>query len=430
MMKIFRRLAIVAFLAVLCCSCSFMNRQNRPLMNLYEKHVFRESVTAQVLTAPVVLPGYLLAGAADVLIMHPADVVDDAWLDTEDALWQPLSGRGYVTECALFPVRALLTPVICVAQFGIRSAFDVSPWPPSLDALEKRLRSEDHEVRMAAAMALNRSGYKGADAARATHAMIKACQSFANDALFRAAVMERLPGPLTNEARDYLADVVRAEQGSLCGAAIKRLFIDCLGPGRAYKGSADPRQAMNAVDHLALVYDEIVQAQNHVAEVYLATLAGRSVRLPGPRALGLYIVRSLAAREWPDYAEAASFMVQSNLLATSAAAQVDAIEFEWRALRLSPSWLIEVRKALRLQEQGAASRKPALIRQQNAVSEQLKKARHGRASELFELAEQLMAIKTMLDADEVAGRLLKAPESDRRLFLDTVKELCGERDEP
>ncbi len=59
-------------------------------------------------------------------MVHPATVVDDAWEDTTDALWDSMKwDRNYMTVCASLPWRALCTPVVVTGDFLGRAMFDI-----------------------------------------------------------------------------------------------------------------------------------------------------------------------------------------------------------------------------------------------------------------------------------------------------------------
>ncbi len=425
-----RRVLLVAALAVSCSSCAFMNRRNRPLMNFCEKHLVPDSVAAKALTAPVVLPAGLAAGVIDTLVLHPVASIDDAWFDSSAVLWHP-TGRGYVTECALLLPRASLTPPVWALHFSSRVLFDVPPWPPSPARLEQQLLAEDHDTRMLAVTALEPWSYKEGDVGPATGAMLKACRAYPKDVAFCEAVIGRIPRPLTDEAGRYLATLARTGQGEVCAVAIWRLFVDCSHwPSWAAGRGESAEHIQKAVDRLAETYDSLVESGHRAAEVYTAELAGSKTHLPGPRALAFYITRSLARRGWPDYAEASSFRLQMRLLSMTEAARIDAVKYEWRALQLKWDWLDAVEVAIKRLKNGGPSMKLALEEKQTETAEKLGRPGPGRAARLYELTEQLVYYKTLLDAEETAERLLDGPEADLRLFTGDPLELLKRKGKP
>ncbi|MBU0755591.1 MAG: hypothetical protein KJ645_10665, partial [Planctomycetes bacterium] len=71
----------------------------------------------------------------DVVVVHPASVVGDAWEDTADLLWDDLDWhRQYVTECAALPWRSVMTPVVFAGDFLGRSLFNI---PDQAEAARK-----------------------------------------------------------------------------------------------------------------------------------------------------------------------------------------------------------------------------------------------------------------------------------------------------
>ena len=111
-------------------------------------------------------------------------------------------------------------------------------------------------------------------------------------------------------------------------------------------------------------------------------------------------------------------------------ARIDAVEYEWRALRLKWGWLAAVREAIQRQEAGKGSLKTALTRKQNEIAAKLREANSGQAAELYYLAEVLVHVKTLLDAEEMAERLLKGPRADLELFMGSPLELLKKKGKP
>jgi len=416
-----KRLLLIGCAALVCCSCAFTNPRNRPLMNWCERHLVPESTAGKAVTAPVVLPVCLAAGVLDTVVVHPVMVADQAWYDTDSVLWGP-TGRGYVTECALLPLRAAFTAPLWALDFTGRVLFDVPRWPPSPERLGRQLRDGGPEARLLAAKGIHWQSYQGKDAEAATDVMLDACRAHAADVPFCEAVIERLPCPLTDRAQAYLAGVAGGQNGRLAAMALKRLFLDTR-PAASYSGpagreadAAEAAQIARAADRLARVYDDLVKTGNHEAEVCLAYLVGMNCRWPGPQALGLYIVRSLAQRGWPDYAEGVSFLIQKQALFYSQTAWIDAVAYEWRALRVNAGWIRAADEAVARRRAGGPARTEELLRQQDEILGQLRGARPGEAVKLRQLSEQLVHIKTIIDAEEVAGRLLTGPDGDLKLF--------------
>jgi len=424
-----KRLLFIAALALSCSSCAFMNRRNLPLVNLYRKHMVPENSAVRWAMSPVLLPVGLLAGVTDVVLVHPVCVMDDAWFHTAATVWVPTK-RGYVTESALFPLRAAATPPLWVSNWLSYTVFDIPRWPPSPARLERDLGDDDAAMRLLAIRDLHRRSYTGGDIAAVSRVMTNACKAWPKDVEFCEAVIGRIPEPLTDEALAALAELARLGRGRRCAAAISRLFRGAL--YRADPKGTESPDADRALKTLTEVYDALVAGGHHEAEVTIAVLAGYNVRRQRARALALYVTRSLARRNWPNYAEASAFLIQVQLLGHSEAARIEAMGYEWRALRVRPRWPRAVAQAVgRLQSKGSgASRRAFLVRQQNVISERLRKIGSGRPQELLSLTESLVDIKTMLDAEDLAGRLVKGPPEDLRLFMGDPLQLLKARGEP
>jgi hypothetical protein len=395
---------------------AFQNRRNRPLMNQCEKHLVPESRAAKIATAPLTLPACLLAGVADTLLVHPVMEFDDAWDDTARVAWRP-TDRGYVTECAIFPFRAVVTPPFYAYLWVTRVIFDVPPSAPTPDRLARQLLDPDQDARMLVIKSLKPYSYKDKLAGPATDAMLAACEKWAEDVPFRIAVYERLPSPLTAKAREHLTKAAAEGDMKAQFAAQERLFEDCRYDPRRGRQTEAYQDSVNA---LAEVYNRYVHQKRHGPEVHLALQAGEHIDEAGPQALAMYITRSLARRGWPDYAEAVSFYIQSGLLYHTTEARVDAIDYEWRALRLLPNWPDWVVWALeRIEKQGKSGRE-SLLRLQDDVIKKLRNPIPSKAADVQQLTRELLRVKTALDAEEVAERLQKGTKADRELFLHSV----------
>jgi hypothetical protein len=442
-----KRLALIALLPLLCASCAFMNPRNRRLMNFCEKHLIPESTTGRVLTAPVVLPVCLVAGVVDTVLIHPATTIDDAWYDTDAALWQPTK-RGFVTESALLPFRSVATPPIWALGFLSRSVFDVRPWPPSPKQLRGLLLDDDPDARLAAVKELNRWTYKGKDIAPATQAILLACRRYHRDSVFRSAAMLRLPRPLTADAREYLAQQAQSGAGRTCAAAIERLFVDCLyTPRTSAEKLGAAKQVNDTVQALIQVHAGLVKNDHREAELYLMGITAYNVRPrvvnrggrrsytpgpEGPKVLALYIARSLAGRNDPDYAAAAAFLTQTRLLQYTHAARIDAVSYEWRALTHLPTWPMMAAKAIQrqLEERDpllSAQRIAALLAKQKELEKGLGSVDPSMAGLRLPQARQLAMIRTALDAEQIAQRLIKGPKRDLNLFKGDPLKLLRQR---
>ena len=419
-----RRLFLIAVLGLACSSCAFMNRWNRPLLNVHNEYMVPDSTAMRWVMSPVLVPTGLLAGVTDVVLVHPLSVMDDAWHQAASAAWRP-TGGGYLTESAIFPLRVVATPPYWTLNWLSRSIFDIPRWPPSPARLEKDLQDNDVGLRMLAVEDLHTRSYSGDNIEAISTVMINASKAWAkDDAELCEALIGRLPEPLTTAGHVYLAELARGGRGRLCAAAILRLFRACMylpNPRRRESPEAD-----RALKTLTDVYDALVTSGHREAELTIAVLASYNVKRQRARALSLYVVRSLARRNWPLYAEAAAFLAQVQLLSYSEAARIEAMDYEWRALRVRPSWPRSVAQAVaRLQgKNSGTSRQAYLVRQQNVLSKQLRTIGNGHSKQLLLLTESLVDIKTMLDAEVLAERLVKGTPDDLRLFMgNPIKQL-------
>lgn len=123
-----RFLWICALALPLLSGCAVFNRDNTPTLNFVHDHLMPDTAPSKYLAMPLVLPAGLVAVVADMLIVHPITVADDAFYDTGVALWSSMDWKNrYATESAVVVPRAVLSPVVFVACFLGRSCFDIPP---------------------------------------------------------------------------------------------------------------------------------------------------------------------------------------------------------------------------------------------------------------------------------------------------------------
>jgi len=427
-----KRLVALVALSLSCASCAVMNARNRPLMNYCSEHLVPDNTALHLLAAPVVYPACLLAGVADAVVAHPISVLDDAWNDTEAALWQP-TDRGFVTECALIPIRAALTPIKYALQFGARATLDMPHWPPPADELEGRLLAKNRKERFWVLSDLRPDTYRGDDVAPATDAMVKACNTHADDPVFCVAVIQRLPGPLSAAAVAYLGERARTGRGEVCAVSIWRLMMDSIHWRKEDGGDeARDRHMKTATNRMAQLYDDLARAGHHEAELYVALLAGQRLWLEGPQALALYVLRSLEKRHWPDYAARIAFQIQTVLIDRTDVARIDALALEWPVLQLSRTWLKAVEEAFRRRQTPDAPplNRAALTAVLKRASAELRDAGPEDCAMLRDRSKRLVELKTLISADELVERLLKGPKADLALFLGHPLDLLRKKGEP
>jgi hypothetical protein len=101
------------------------------LLNQVEEHLWPEDTALRVAVFPLVFPAGLAAVLIDACVAHPASVIGDAAKDTGDVLWDNWEWEDhYVTECAILPWRAVLSPLVFTCDFLARAFFDIPPRSP------------------------------------------------------------------------------------------------------------------------------------------------------------------------------------------------------------------------------------------------------------------------------------------------------------
>jgi hypothetical protein len=102
-------------------ACAFTNPKNTPLVTKTDA-----LLTADGEDSPswLFLPLAVPLGLVDTLIIHPAMVLDDAWDDTWELLWEP-EVPGTAMRSYLMIPRVTLTPVIFGVDWLLRALFDV-----------------------------------------------------------------------------------------------------------------------------------------------------------------------------------------------------------------------------------------------------------------------------------------------------------------
>lgn len=125
-------------------SCAWSNPDNRPVWRAFEERVVPVEDGWFYSSLPVTVPLGFGAILCDVLVAHPAAVIDDAWYDAKE-LWDPdkLDFEGeYYTQLAAVPVRAGFTPVAFVGSWLGRAVFDIAP---NMDAMSDEELAEREE---------------------------------------------------------------------------------------------------------------------------------------------------------------------------------------------------------------------------------------------------------------------------------------------
>ncbi|MFH0795143.1 MAG: hypothetical protein V2A74_14050 [bacterium] len=125
--RFFRRLclAVAALLVVgLLAGCACFERKNRRLLSKSDEYIQPESKAARIALAPVGVVVGTVFLAADMALIQPVCVIDDAWDDVYDLYWKPRD-MDPLRKTLLFVPMVVLTPPTFVADWLGRSLFDI-----------------------------------------------------------------------------------------------------------------------------------------------------------------------------------------------------------------------------------------------------------------------------------------------------------------
>lgn len=100
------------------------DRDNRRSLNLLDENLVPESTAGKVALAPVALPVGTAAFVADLMLVHPACTIDDAWLDTVDLLWTSRE-ESTLRRVLFMPLAAAATPLVFVGDWAGRWLFPI-----------------------------------------------------------------------------------------------------------------------------------------------------------------------------------------------------------------------------------------------------------------------------------------------------------------
>ena len=129
-----RRVGALAVLlaALLSTSCAFMVEDNRRTLNALDASATPATPAGRWALSPVALPVGLVAFVADVVVVHPASAIDDAWGDTLELLWTPRDESRF-RRAVMLPLVTVATPLVFVGDWLGRAVFPIPP-------------RDDHEV--------------------------------------------------------------------------------------------------------------------------------------------------------------------------------------------------------------------------------------------------------------------------------------------
>ena len=120
-----RLLRCSLLLPVLFAGCAVFNEENRRTLNRLDEWIQPETTGARLALAPAAVPLGTVAGATDMVLVHPVSVIPDAADDVYQLYWKPRK-MEFLRQALLIPIFALLTPPTFVGDWLVRSLFDVS----------------------------------------------------------------------------------------------------------------------------------------------------------------------------------------------------------------------------------------------------------------------------------------------------------------
>ena len=124
---------ILSALVVCACasSCDMGSSSRRCLLNYVDANWTPTTTASRWLATPVALPVALGAGAVDAVILHPTSQFDDAWWDTQRAIWD-FEGSSDFRKVLLMPLSAVATPVVFGVTWSFRAVFDIDDSDPDM----------------------------------------------------------------------------------------------------------------------------------------------------------------------------------------------------------------------------------------------------------------------------------------------------------
>ncbi len=127
--------SMLAVLAWVSVGCAVFLPENRRTLNALDEHIAPTSTAGRWAAAPVTFPAGVVAFVLDVVVVHPATVIDDAWGDTVELLWEPRAETRF-RRAVLLPLVTLATPLVFVGDFLGRAALAIPPRPDATSPAE------------------------------------------------------------------------------------------------------------------------------------------------------------------------------------------------------------------------------------------------------------------------------------------------------
>jgi hypothetical protein len=119
-----RPLFCLPLLLSLLAGCAVFNADNRLALNQLDDWIQPETTASRIALAPAAVPLGTVAGAADMVLIHPVCVIPDAAEDVYDLYWKPRE-MDFLRQALLIPLFVVLTPPTFVGDWLVRSLFDV-----------------------------------------------------------------------------------------------------------------------------------------------------------------------------------------------------------------------------------------------------------------------------------------------------------------
>ncbi len=103
--------------------CACFEKDNRRVLNALDGAVRFESTAGKIAAAPVFVPVGFLAGAIDIVVVHPACSVPPALEDTGKFAFDTKDMEPEIVVLLFLP-RLVLSPLYFVGSWSVRSLFD------------------------------------------------------------------------------------------------------------------------------------------------------------------------------------------------------------------------------------------------------------------------------------------------------------------
>lgn len=107
-------------------ACTAVRKDSRRTMDALDANFTPVSPAARACLLPVAIPVGFGALLTDTALVNPAYAIDDAWLDTVEALWTP-HDESPLRRALFMPFAAVATPVVFGGDWLGRSVLPIAP---------------------------------------------------------------------------------------------------------------------------------------------------------------------------------------------------------------------------------------------------------------------------------------------------------------